>query len=326
MSQRSVSQIAGRRAWEVGSLWQKLRTQTQHGLNTGALQSIETEIEYVEDGGIRFLVRVLANLSQKVQARKQQGKTQPANPFLPYEQDLYVTDISETHICLLNKFNVVDHHFLIVTRSFESQENWLTLADFVALEHCLSEVDGLGFYNGGKAAGASQPHKHLQVVPLVDLELAMEVAIERAIAQSANKAVVQSPLLPFKHAIAPLVFSSPILSDSTTESEKKACYYLGLYRKLLKAVGIHSSLDGSLNGWEKAQTAAYNMLCTRKWMMIVPRSQEEHAGISINSLGFAGSLLVKNREELEQLKQLGPIKLLNEVGLRKGEVDNMSTD
>ena len=45
-------------------------------------------------------------------ARQQQGKTAPANPFLPYEEDLYVCDLSPTHVCLLNKFNVVDHHFL----------------------------------------------------------------------------------------------------------------------------------------------------------------------------------------------------------------------
>ena len=50
-------------------------------------------------------------------------------------------------------------------------------------------------------------------------------------------------------------------------------------------------------------------------MMVVPRSREEYADISVNSLGFAGSLLVKNREKLEQLKQLGPMKLLQLVGI-----------
>ena len=204
-----LSELVDRVPWEAGSLWQKLRAQTQHGLNTGALQSIETEAEYIEDGGIRFLVRVLANLSRKEKARKQQGKTKPANPFLPYEQDLYVTDISQTHLCLLNKFNVVNHHFLIVTRAYEPQENWLTLADFEALGRCLGEVDGLGFFNGGKVAGASQPHKHLQVVPLAEMALPIEVAVELA-RESAEKTATEnagvwrSPLLPFEHAIAPL--------------------------------------------------------------------------------------------------------------------------
>jgi ATP adenylyltransferase len=287
--------------WVAGSLWQKLKTQTQYGLSTGALQPIETATEYVEAAGIRFLVRVLANLSRKEKARKQQGKSAPSNPFLPYEQDLYVTDISSTHLCLLNKFNVVDHHFLIVTREFEPQENWLTLADFDALTRCLDEVDGLGFFNGGKTAGASQPHKHLQVVPLVDMELPIEVAIAQTKPQSGK---LQSPLLPFDHAIAHL---DPI--DATANYNKTAQSYLDSYQKLLSAVGIDSS-----NDWKGEQTAAYNLLCTQRWMMIVPRSQEKYAGISVNSLGFAGSLLVKNKEKLEQLKQLGPIELLQQVG------------
>ncbi len=291
--------------WAAGSLWQKLKTQTQHGLSTGALQSIETATEYVEAEGIRFLIRVLANLSRKEKARKQQGKTAPSNPFLPYEQDLYVTDISPTHLCLLNKFNVVDHHFLIVTREFEPQENWLTLADFDALVRCLNEVDGLGFFNGGKIAGASQPHKHLQVVPLVDMELPIEVAIAQTKPQSEKS---QSPLLPFDHAITYLDFID-ITASTTVNYNKAAHSYLDSYQKLLNAVGIDSPDD-----WKGEQTAAYNLLCTRRWMMIVPRSQEKYAGISVNSLGFAGSLLVKNKEKLEQLKQLGPMKLLQQVG------------
>ena len=41
------------------------------------------------------------------------------NPFLPYDPALLVAPISPTHVALLNRFNVVDDHFLIVTRSFE---------------------------------------------------------------------------------------------------------------------------------------------------------------------------------------------------------------
>lgn len=300
-----MDQTANRVSWQAGSLWQRLQSQTLRGLSTGALQPIATGTHHIEDAGIRFLVRVLANLSRKEKAQKQQGKTKPANPFLPYEQDLYVSDISPTHLCLLNKFNVVDHHFLIVTQAFEPQENWLTLSDFEALAQCLSEVNGLGFFNGGQTAGASQPHKHLQVVPLVDIELPIEAAID----QSQEKlGVWRSHLLPFEHAIARLDFTAASATGNQSQ------LYLDSYQQLLSAVGIDSPID-SPNSWKGKQTAAYNMLCTRQWMMIVPRSQEKHAGISVNSLGYAGSLLVRNQEELEQLQQLGPMRLLQAVGL-----------
>ena len=88
------------------------------------------------------------------------------NPFLPYDADLWVTDISQTHICLLNKFNVIENHILVVTRVFEDQESLLTAEDFEAMWICMAEFDGLAFYNSGPIAGASQQHKHLQIVPL----------------------------------------------------------------------------------------------------------------------------------------------------------------
>lgn len=279
--------------WESGSLWLRLKAQAEHGKKTGSLNSINTTAETVESGGIPFKVYVLASLARKEKAKEQQGKTKPANPFLPYEEDLYVTDISETHLCILNKFNVVDHHFLIVTKAFESQENWLNLADFEALAKCLLEVDGLGFFNGGTVAGSSQPHKHLQVVPTEG----ESVPIERAIAPLKKGVVVRSPLLPYHH---------DILRWQTLPSPQQI---LENYHQLLNAVDITSE------HWQGTQTAPYNFLCTREWMMLVPRSQEKYANISVNSLGFAGSLLVKNKAMLDQLIAISPIELLSIVGL-----------
>ena len=144
MTLRSVS---NRRFWQTGTLQAKLAAQTQYALATGALKPIATDYQFIEHRGISFLVRILANLARKEAARKAQQKhtNKPFNPFLPYEANLYVSDISDTHLCLLNKFNVVDHHLLIVTRAFEPQENWLTLADFEALWKCMVEVNSFFF-------------------------------------------------------------------------------------------------------------------------------------------------------------------------------------
>lgn len=308
--------------WQTGSLWPRLKAQSARGLRTGALKSIETTAEYLESAGMRFVVRILANLSRKEKARKQQGKTIPANPFLPYEADLYVTDISETHLCLLNKFNVVDHHFLIVTREYEPQENWLTLADFEALVRCLAEVEGLAFFNGGTTAGSSQPHKHLQVVPdvreQVDFSMAAAITAVEFEQTAGEPRIGTSSLLPFRHAMTQFtsdVRPSPTKSfrQQTDEALNAAVQlYLTSYHRLLSAVGISSA-----NSWQGPQTAAYNLLCTRQWMMVVPRSQEKHLGISVNSLGFAGSLLVKDEETLARLKAVGPLNLLQAVGYRR---------
>ncbi len=291
--------------WESGSLFPKLKAQHDYALSTGALQPIETQVEYLSVSDIQFVVRVLANLSRKEKALQQQGKTAPSNPFLPYEEDLYVSDISDTHLCLLNKFNVVDYHFLIVTRQFEFQDSWLTLADFEALVRCLQEVDGLAFFNGGTAAGSSQPHKHLQVVPYTDSLTAfpMEgvITASKGVTSDDEKGeaqVMRSPQLPFRHAIL-----------SGLSQKLTAQHYLACYHRLLNAVEITGFSLGT-----ELQSGAYNLLCTRQWMMVVPRSQEKYDNISVNALGFAGSLLVKDLETLAKLQTLNPMKLLQQVG------------
>ena len=285
---------APRKPWQSRTLWSKLQTQTQHGLATGALRPIDTRYEIVCDTGVDFIVRILTNLNRKAQARKIQTK-EKTNPFLPYDQNLYVTDISDTHVCLLNKFNVVDHHFLIVTRQFESQLNWLTLGDFQALCRCLEEVTGLFFFNGGQAAGASQPHKHLQIIPQQSMKLPVEAAIQTT---KFIDGIEQSPMLPYTHRIAQL---SP---DDTAEQ------WLQRYRQLLS----HLSIGAPSDQWHQPQRHPYNLLGTRNWLMVVPRRQDGHLGISVNSLGFAGSLLVKNQTQMDHLKQIGPMTLLKEVG------------
>src|SRR5512147_666107 len=136
---------------------------TRRALASGALQPIETETILLEDGGVRFIVRAVSSLARKSEAR---SSAAAADPLGDYEPDLFVADLAPSHYVLLNKFPVVAGHALLVTRRFERQERLLGVEDFGALLACLREVDGLGFYNGGIAAGASQGRKHLQFVPL----------------------------------------------------------------------------------------------------------------------------------------------------------------
>jgi sulfate adenylyltransferase (ADP) / ATP adenylyltransferase len=289
---------------EMGTLWGRLIDRTHHAITSGTLLTIPTECDSIEQNGVRFIVRILSNLVRKDEDQKKRSTASPGkdfNPFLPYEEDLFVADLSDTHLCLLNKFNVVDHHLLIITRAFEEQENWLNLADFVALWMTLLEIDGLAFYNGGKDAGASQRHKHLQLVPLPLAPGAAGLPIEPLIASADFQGTVgQSPTLPFRHAIA--LLPPPSLTTPT----EAAIATLDLYLTLLQALGF------STNGTR--QSGAYNLLMTRRWMMVVPRSQESYEAIAVNSLGFAGALLVRNADQLQRLQELQPLTLLKHVG------------
>ena len=181
---------------------------TENALSTGALLPIPTEYEFIEDCGMRFFVRILSGLRLKDEAKQKQEKEAAvtgvqANPFLPYENDLFVADISDTHVAILNKFNVVEHHLLIVTRRFEDQEDLLTLNDFRALLACMAEYNCLGFYNGGAAAGASQKHKHIQIVPLPLAPEGPQVPIGPLLAKASYKDGLGTvPAFPFLHVFA----------------------------------------------------------------------------------------------------------------------------
>ena len=280
-----------------GTLWSRVIEQTQHALDCGALRSISTDYEIVEQDGVIFLVRILANLTRKETATQQQAQTVTSgkafNPFLPYEEDLFVANLSETHVCLLNKFNVVDHHLLIVTRAFEEQESLLTLQDFLALWTCLAEYDGLAFYNAGRNAGASQRHKHLQLIPLPLLS-GVAIAIETWLASAEfNGAIATIPQLPFAHGLMRL---SSWAQPGTAE-ETIACY-----RALLERLNLRAG-------------SAYNLLATREWLLMVPRSRESFESISVNSLGFAGSLFVRDQAQMQLLKKRRPMTILTQVAV-----------
>lgn len=280
-------------------MWSAIVNRTQQALRDAALRPIETEQETIVDGGISFDVRVISSLARKAHEANPEVHPPDFNPFLPYDEDLFVADISETHVGILNKFPVVDNHLLIVTRAFEEQTSLLSMADFAALWACIQEFDGLAFYNSGEIAGASQRHKHIQLipsfsdVPVVPIEHATGDIIE------AN-GMGRCPTLPFAHAIVRLD------DVDTLTNVDAASALVNHFRSMLRSLNLAGSSHNP---------KSYNLLATRRWMMLVPRSRECFEGISINALGFAGELLVADRDQLSTLRAQGPMAALKAVGV-----------
>ena len=255
-----------------------LLTQAQHvaqrALTQGHLHSLNTQSAIFQEQGLSYVIRIAEQLSQKQAASPKNPRA--VNPFLPYEPELFVTNLSDTHACILNKYNVLANHLLLITRAYESQDTPLTLADFSALFCVINTHGGLGFYNGGKAAGASQHHKHLQWLPI------------RAMKDHNFPLLDSLPQpLPYPHHL--LAPKSP-----TPKAWHQA------YQTLLQQ-----------SGWQPG--LAYNLLLTHDWLLLIPRCQEKACGISINSLGFLGSFFVKNQEQADQLRSHGLMRALCEV-------------
>jgi len=300
---------ADRPCLEPGTLWPRLVRQTERALARGVLRPLQTRTETLPDAGMPFQVRVAANLARKAAARRRpdpgtgHGEGRP-DPFLPWEPELFVADVTPRHVCLLNKFNVLDHHLLVVTRQFVDQERLLELDDFEALWRCLAEFDALGFYNGGATAGASERHRHLQLVPLPlggsDGALPLSALLGRAPGGATLSTV---PGLAFRHVFAPLDSPRPL------DPAARARTTFALYRAMLQAAGIAVAEPGPA----PRQGSPYNLLVTRDWMLLVPRREEHAEGISINALAYAGSLFVRDAAQLERVRRAGPMTLLEQV-------------
>ncbi|HUH39939.1 MAG TPA: hypothetical protein VL024_03610, partial [Castellaniella sp.] len=161
---------------------QAVRARTDAAIASGALQPIVAKEAVIHDGGLPFIVRWIAALAAKDAASgartssaesddppSSAATTLPGgprdpnfNPFLTPEPALTVGPLGTHHNAILNKFPVCLHHLVLARRAFAEQQSPLELIDFQALASVMVRAGGLGFYNGGAAAGASQRHKHLQ--------------------------------------------------------------------------------------------------------------------------------------------------------------------
>jgi ATP adenylyltransferase len=268
-----------------------LESATDHAIAAGALLPIQVEGDEIVDGGVEFRVEWISSLAMKDLAAlvpRAGDKGRGDNPFLPYDSDLYVADLSPTHVAILNKFPVWRGHFLIITRAFVEQESPLGVADVAALDQALRAVDGLVFYNAGSVSGASQRHRHLQLIPRY------AAAIEPLLPQDGQANVLtRAPGLPFVHAFCRIDLDA-LDAD-------------GLFRLIGSAVAAAGlrERDGLL--------PPYNLVMTRRWLLIVPRRTEHVAGVSLSALGYAGMIGLRSPEQLGDVRTHGPMRMLIEA-------------
>ncbi len=287
-----------------GSLWSRIEQVTQQAIRQQALVSIATEATQVEENGLSFAVRLVTSLDRKEKAATLTSDgSAPAtkrNPFLPYEEALYLGHFNNRYLGLLNKFNVLQYHFLIVTSDFEEQEAPLRMEDFEAAQQVLREIPCLVFFNGGRIAGASQRHKHLQAIPLPGEETGHKLYdLTKALPligryQRSDTDTDELPLLPFKHRFF-------------RAEELHAGSFFQAYRDFCEALDLQTT--------DAHPFKPYNLLMTREWMLVVPRSQEHAGRISVNALGYTGAMLARTEEDLRDIRNLGPLQLLRSVSI-----------
>lgn len=78
---------------------------------------------------------------------------------------MVIAPIAPAHTLVLNKFPTVSGHSLLLTNHYEHQKAPLSSSDLSAWFYSITSLRAIGFYNSDITAGASQQHKHLQLLP-----------------------------------------------------------------------------------------------------------------------------------------------------------------
>ncbi|TQV94459.1 hypothetical protein V2A60_005501 [Cordyceps javanica] len=292
---------------------------------------------HVQD--MRFQLRFSPSLANKPKAappKKDAAGAPSSKPPDPFEYTtsppprLFVGDVGAAHFLVLNKFAIVPGHFILATRAYRAQTHVLEADDLHATLACLRAYeeeddaepasasaasagggDGalFAFFNGGEHSGASQPHRHIQLLPVAAMreglpaDSAWRVLVARLDGDKASSSSSSSSVAPFR------TFAEDIRLD--TSRDDLYATYLRLYERAVRATLEDESAAVATGG---RAAISYNMAMTRSRLVLCPRLSEGGAitdpdtgdvvgKLSLNGTMLAGTALVRTEAEWEALRK-----------------------
>ena len=216
------------------------------------------------------------------------------NPFQPWNKDLEVASIEDSHILLLNKYPVQIGHMLLITKNWAPQNGWLTIKDWKSISLVNRDTTGLWFFNSCPEAGASQPHRHFQLLR-----------------RSADEKFCPRDIW-FENFLNKKLTNDTKLTKSAyiVDIDISKCNAEYLNNKYLFAC-LNANIGNPTK--DKVPLSPYNILLCNKWMIVIRRSRDCINGFSVNALGFAGYLLATEHSDIHWLDNNGPEYLLENV-------------
>ena len=222
------------------------------------------------------------------------------NPFLNPDPELTVGPVGDAHVAILNKFPLCARHLVLARRAFEEQLLPLARSDFAALAALMVEAGGIGLYNGGTAAGASQRHKHVQWMPDDAGNASLRLFVPGLPAGLAEQGVATHAALSMRHCFVRVRCGRGEAVEDAADS-----LHAGFERARAE-LGLEAGEDGLL--------PPFNLLAGEGWLLAIPRRREHFEGISMSAVCFGGTLYTRHREQIEAIRAVGPLRALAAVG------------
>lgn len=274
----------------MGRLLEAALQRSREAERCGALVPLDTQVVPLA-GCEPFVLRRLLSATPK---HLRSAGPKP-NPFLPWDPALEVERLGGDHVLILNKFPVQRGHVLLIPQRWQPQSGWLSPLDWTALAAVEADTPGLWFFNSCAAAGASQPHRHLQLLSRTPVEASCPLAA------ACEAQLNGAPPWPWHYRLS---------RRTLTGTAESAAELTELYHHHQRELGLGSPEQNP------QPMQPYNLILEPHWFMTVVRTQEHWAGMSINALGFAGCLLITPNSDTAWLQQHGPLALLAAVARR----------
>ncbi|KAK1486775.1 inositol phospholipid synthesis protein Scs3p [Colletotrichum tamarilloi] len=307
--------------------------------SNGDLTYYATQVTVLNANSTPFQLRFSPALANKPVAQKPKKTDEPRKPFDPFESPekgpLFIAEIpsSSGHNLVLNKFAIVPEHFILATKEFKQQTDLLERDDLAATYSCIEAYRQYGeqhqghnselyaFFNSGSHSGASQPHRHIQLLPVARM---MD-----GLPDGARWDVLAKQLGPQHVSELPfLTFAETIHRDMSPDELHGI--YLSLFKSAVDAVESHIGAENdSGNGGARI---SYNLAMTSDRLAVLPRLAEGAAifkdgtavgNLALNGTVLAGTALVKNEAEWDALRSGGDgdgvqlLEVLSKIGVPK---------
>ncbi|KAM0436663.1 hypothetical protein ACHAPT_002372 [Fusarium lateritium] len=240
------------------------------------------------------------------------------DPFKNPPSLLRIGDFGYSHYLVLNKFAIVHEHFILATREFKDQDHLLERDDFAAIRACIDGYDcpdgedGLfTFFNSGEFSGASQAHRHIQMIPIARMKDGLEPGSPWTVV--ADRLGVKDAL--FGSIVAKLPFTVVVRNITGMDGDKLHAVYLDMYHKacMVEATATRYPKHDDVPQTEGAARISYNLAMTKDTMVLLPRCNDkvrlmddlgEPLGVelSVNGTVLAGTVLVKDSLAFETIR------------------------
>ncbi|KAG8706808.1 bifunctional AP-4-A phosphorylase/ADP sulfurylase, partial [Ceratobasidium sp. 423] len=274
---------------------------------SGALFFYPSTRSRATERGFNFEITICPALQKKPTLPAPEfTKVDKPDPFAPpYIPDLFVGDLKDEldgdeYVILLNKFSVIQGHFLMVTKGFQPHNSPLTPPDLTQAYLLIrasqkSKSPVFAIYNCGADSGASQPHKHIQFLPTTRDEVdededeeddswpPVEAYIQRLKLEDDTK--LFSLPLPYAHFVQKLQLpkatvsgTKPLSKEALGElSGKLTNTFLNLLDEAIQTIRLYHSSKTSTTGpaeTSRASAPSYNIILTSEHMHLIPRLRE----------------------------------------------------